>query len=122
MSSVIYTAGRFAHPLLKVVLVLAMVLLIAGGITKKYQFRDDNPDRGAAFSRESEQDFGGEPIRRLKYLHQGWEASRSLWFYTVTQGSDLIPDDFFMVLEYVCQSDGFSAICSDNCNGRSEGG
>lgn len=99
MSSVIHTVGRFVRPLLKVVLVLAVVLLIAGKITNWYQFWDDNPERGAAFSKESGRNFGGEPITHLKYLDQGWDAARSLWFYTITQGSDLMPYDFFMVLE-----------------------
>ncbi len=30
---------------------------------------------------------------------QNWSPADSMWFYTTTQGSDLIPYDFFMVLE-----------------------
>ena len=95
MSSVL----GFLRPLLKVILVLAIVLLIAGKITNWYQFWDDNPERGAAFSKETDKNFGGQAISHLKYLDQGWDASKSLWFYTITQGSDLLPYDFFMVLE-----------------------
>ncbi|MDH5178712.1 MAG: di-heme-cytochrome C peroxidase [Gammaproteobacteria bacterium] len=30
---------------------------------------------------------------------QNWDAADSMWYYTTTQGSDLIPYDFFIVLE-----------------------
>src|SRR5215470_17865054 len=38
-------------------------------------------------------------VQRIEYLEQGWAPADSLWFYFVTQGSDLMPYDFFMVLE-----------------------
>ncbi|BAW79561.1 ribonuclease E [Candidatus Nitrosoglobus terrae] len=41
----------------------------------------------------------GDSYKTVKYLDQGWNVSDSLWFYTITQGSDLMPYDFFMVLE-----------------------
>jgi hypothetical protein len=53
--------------------------------------------RGAAIMRQPSK-FGNE-YREVRYLKQKWTPADSLWFYTTTQGSDLIPYDFFMVLE-----------------------
>ena len=53
-------------------------------------------DRGAATVKE---DPFGDSYETVKYLDQGWNVSDSLWFYTTTQGSNLMPYDFFMVLE-----------------------
>ncbi len=36
---------------------------------------------------------------RREYLDQGWDANASLWFYTTTQGSALLPYDFLLALE-----------------------
>lgn len=55
------------------------------------------PDnRGAATVKE---DRFGDSYTSVKYLDQAWKAPDSLWFYTTTQGSDLLPYDFFVVLE-----------------------
>src|SRR5205807_9857913 len=35
----------------------------------------------------------------VKYLKQGWKPADSMWFYNTTQGSDLLPYDFFLALE-----------------------
>jgi len=35
----------------------------------------------------------------ISYISQGWGAQESLWFYHATQGSNLIPYDFFLHLE-----------------------
>lgn len=79
-------------------LLIAVVLLmgIALGAGKTYQNWDRDPDRGGipiqggAF----EEDYD-TPV----YLDQGWSESDSLWFYTTTQGSNLLPYDFFLVLK-----------------------
>ncbi|SFE37751.1 di-heme-cytochrome C peroxidase [Nitrosomonas sp. Nm166] len=57
---------------------------------------ETDPDRGAA---TIEQDQFGDSYTTIKYLEQGWDIADSLWFYTTTQGSNLMPYDFFMVLE-----------------------
>jgi mono/diheme cytochrome c family protein len=62
---------------------------------KVWDFRDDAPQRGAA---TSPQDLFGDGYNAVRYLDQGWNASQSLWFYTTTQGSDLVPYDFFLSL------------------------
>ncbi|HEU0122591.1 MAG TPA: di-heme-cytochrome C peroxidase [Bryobacteraceae bacterium] len=38
-------------------------------------------------------------FNRVVYLKQGWSQADSLWFYNTTQGSDLLPYDFFLYLE-----------------------
>jgi hypothetical protein len=45
------------------------------------------------------QDPFGDRVSTVRYLAQGWAPSDSMWFYTTTQGSDLLPYDFFMALE-----------------------
>ncbi|UJP05423.1 MAG: di-heme-cytochrome C peroxidase [Nitrosomonas sp.] len=47
------------------------------------------------------QDPFGDSYTSIRYLTQGWEAEDSNWFYNTTQGSNLMPYDFFMVLEKV---------------------
>jgi hypothetical protein len=45
------------------------------------------------------QDPFGDRVSTVRYLVQGWTPSDSMWFYTTTQGSDLLPYDFFMAVE-----------------------
>lgn len=75
-------------------IVISMVVALIIG--KAYQNWDDDPDRGAIAIEGGEfnEDFE-TPI----YLEQGWTESDSLWFYNTTQGSNLIPYDFYLALE-----------------------
>ncbi|BCT66941.1 di-heme-cytochrome C peroxidase [Nitrosospira sp. NRS527] len=58
---------------------------------------DKDPDRGATTVK---QDVFGDQFNTVEYLpSQNWQPADSLWFYSVTQGSDMMPYDFFMVLE-----------------------
>jgi hypothetical protein len=41
----------------------------------------------------------GDQYSSVRYLDQKWSPADSLWFYTTTQGSDLVPYDFFMALQ-----------------------
>jgi len=59
-------------------------------------FRDNDSDRGATIVK---QDVFGDRFDTVEYLPQNWAAADSLWFYSVTQGSNMMPYDFFMVLE-----------------------
>jgi hypothetical protein len=45
------------------------------------------------------QDSFGDSAERVIYPEQNWSSADSLWFYTVSQGSDLIPYDIFLNLE-----------------------
>jgi hypothetical protein len=79
-----------------IVFAVAVLMLLGLGAGKTYQHLDRDPDRGAvaivngAFSEDYD-----VPV----YLDQGWQPSDSLWFYNTTQGSNLLPYDFFLVLE-----------------------
>ncbi|MET0356813.1 MAG: di-heme-cytochrome C peroxidase [Cellvibrio sp.] len=78
----------------KIVLLVIVVMIFAAG--KTYQVWDNDPDRGAiAIDKGAHGESYSTPI----YLEQGWSKSDSLWFYYTTQGSGLIPYDFFLVLE-----------------------
>lgn len=73
-------------------LLLAVILLLPACAAL-----DTDPDRGATTVK---QDIFGDHFSTVEYLpSQNWKPSDSLWFYTVTQGSDMMPYDFFMVLE-----------------------
>lgn len=69
------------------------IILLAGKI---YQRWDDDPDRGAV---AIENGAFGENYSTPIYLDQGWTPNDSLWYYNTTQGSALIPYDFFIALE-----------------------
>ncbi|WP_222937503.1 di-heme-cytochrome C peroxidase [Spartinivicinus ruber] len=70
-----------------------VVTLIIG---KTYQHWDDDPNRGAIAINSGEFNENYDtPI----YLDQGWSEADSLWFYYTTQGSGLLPYDFFLMLE-----------------------
>ncbi|HEY2498695.1 MAG TPA: di-heme-cytochrome C peroxidase [Candidatus Angelobacter sp.] len=56
-----------------------------------------NLQRGAAVINHPNQ--FGDQYSSVRYLWQGWSPADSLWFYTTTQGSDLLPYDFFMELQ-----------------------
>lgn len=61
-----------------------------------YKIVDNDPDRGAAVVN---QDVFGDRFEKVRYLDQNWQEADSLWFYNTTQGSDLLPYDFFLALE-----------------------
>lgn len=79
------------HTFLIPVLVLTIGLLPACAVLE-----DADSDRGAAMVK---QDIFGDSFTAIKYLDQGWTPADSLWFYTITQGSDMMPYDFFLELE-----------------------
>jgi hypothetical protein len=72
--------------------VLAIVLIAA---IKIYQRWDTDPDRGAIAIKDGAYN---ESYSTPRYLEQGWSANDSLWFYNTSQGSGLMPYDFFLVL------------------------
>lgn len=39
------------------------------------------------------------PVTEVVYTEQNWSPSDSVWFYTVSQGSNLLPYDIFLALE-----------------------
>lgn len=75
---------------------ITVLWAVIGILSRSYDFWDDDEDRGASLVK---QDLFGDSFNRITYLSQGWEADDSLWFYNTTQGSNLIPYDFFLELE-----------------------
>lgn len=105
-----HVAEYIAHHY-KAVLVGFILILVFGGVLLKTLLLldkwDDAPDRGAQIL--SENQFGDHYEKIYSGLTkdddghdvswQGWGPEDSMWFYSTTQGSDLIPYDFFMVLQ-----------------------
>ena len=79
------------------VFLVMFFMVITLGIGKAYQKWDNDADRGAVPIRNG---AFGESFETPFYLEsQRWSESDSLWFYTTTQGSNLLPYDFFLVLK-----------------------
>ena len=81
-------------------MVAALVLVVFGSSTwfdlAYYKVVDHDPERGAAIVKD---DPMGDRADKIAYLDQNWTAADSTWFYSITQGSDLLPYDFFLELE-----------------------
>ena len=58
------------------------------------------------------QDPLGEPVSRVVYLEQNWSPDQSMQFYFTSQGSQIVPYDWFLALE---QPDS-AALFRDNQN------
>jgi hypothetical protein len=82
-----------SYLLLGVLLILPLLTTL---VAKMYQQWDNDPDRGAVAMADGR---FGENYSTPEYLDQGWDANASLWFYTTTQGSALLPYDFLLALE-----------------------
>lgn len=80
----------------RILFVVGLVMAIVLAIGKAYQKWDDDPDRGAIAITNG---AFGEDYSTPIYLDQGWSESDSLWYYNTTQGSALMPYDFFIALE-----------------------
>lgn len=129
---------RFCHwllrgGLLKVTLKLALIpvaLLVLAPLSviavreNFYDFRD----RGHRDDLRAGRDWRGaapqgesfdKPVTAIRFLDQGWDATETLWFYTTTQGSNLMPYDLFMEVEQPGRSVaelGPTALFRDNAN------
>ena len=55
-------------------------------------------------------DWYGDSANRLVWLDQGWSREDSNWFYTTTQGSQLLPYPFFIALEQERNSELFRDV------------
>src|SRR3984885_1426128 len=96
--------------LIFLLLFLTLTMVTTTIISKLYQFWDVGSDSwfdrlkgdGWKFQRGAAtvaQDPFGDQFSTVRYLWQGWKPADSMWFYNTTQGSDLLPYDFFMALE-----------------------
>ena len=108
-----------------VFLFLIMAFLVDASISTMYDYWDVGSnswfDRfrgdGEQFQRGAAtvaQDQFGDQFLTVKYLKQGWKPSESMWFYNITQGSDLLPYDFFIALEKPGTSEPFRS--NENMN------
>ena len=89
--------GRRALWLAAALLVAVLLVRATAWYGSLYQkFTDNDPGRGAAVVSA---DVFGDKFHQVKYLEQGWTAADSLWFYSTTQGSNLLPYDFFLHVE-----------------------
>ncbi len=91
-------------------LFVVLALVVTTTISKVYQFWDVGSNswfdrlkgEGWEFQRGAatvQHDQFGDQFSSIKYLEQGWKPADSMWFYSTTQGSDLLPYDFFLALE-----------------------
>jgi hypothetical protein len=105
------------------VFVFALFVCVSIGywISDVIAFWDDAHDRGALVVGN---DSFGDEVKDIVYLGQGpgntpdeqnWKPSDSLWFDNVTQGSDLLPYDFFLVVR---QANGKPFRDNENMNDR----
>jgi len=81
-------------------LLLLIITVVSNYLSNVWAFWDQDPDRGAVVIAD---DVFGDKVTRITYLDgdargQGWEPKDTLWFDNITQGSDLLPYDFFLVL------------------------
>ena len=87
---------RWSKRLALVLIGVIGVMAISLAIGKAYQRWDDDPDRGGMAISDGQ---FGEDYSVPVYLDQGWNEADSLWFYNITQGSALLPYDFYLSLE-----------------------
>lgn len=88
------------------IIVVHLIGIVINFVKFKVEFWDSDKDRGAI---ALDNDLFDESFSTPVYLDQGWSKSDSLWFYNTSQGSDLIPYDFYMALEQVESTQLFSA-------------
>src|SRR5580698_9239809 len=95
-----YKIGTHHYNKVVVALILIGAFLLVRSTTlfarAYYAVEETDATRGAA---TVSSDIFGDQFKEVKYLNQGWKPADSLWFYTTTQGSDLLPYDFFIALE-----------------------
>lgn len=99
---------------------LALVLIVFASSTwfdlAYYELVDHDPDRGAEIVKD---DPMGDRVDKIAYLDQNWTAADSIWFYSIPQGSDLLPYDFFLALEQPDSQELFRSDKSMNFRPRS---
>ena len=111
--------------LVLLLLFLTLTMVVTTTVSKLLQFWDVGSDSwfdrlrgdGWQFQRGAAtitQDQFGDQFSNVRYLWQGWKPADSMWFYTTTQGSDLLPYDFFLALEKPGTSEPFRS--NDNLN------
>jgi hypothetical protein len=80
--------------------------------TAYYMVADRDDNRGAIPLPADA--LGDAGVSKIVYLSQNWDSSDSLWFYNITQGSDLLPYDFFIALERPSSQELFRSVANMN--------
>ncbi len=112
MSDLKIKLGKYLKVLLLSVFMIVLMVVAGNYIHHVWEFWDTDPDRGATTDAMDQVDTMGDRYSKVVYPNQNWTPAQSLWFYTTTQGSDLIPYDFFLSLE---QKDS-NTLFRDNAN------
>ena len=108
LASILRILPKTRKSFLAAVFVVFVVIPIAiGKITDMYDKAnwDNDPTRGALlgvperFNDSFQRVYPDNEEWPDSESWQNWSPGDSMWFYTTTQGSDLMPYDFFMVLE-----------------------
>ena len=87
-------------PFTIIVAVIIALITVTLYIRHTLEYWDDDPSRGATISGMDQPDAMGDAFNKVIYpADQGWSAADSLWFYNTSQGSNMLPYDFFMALE-----------------------
>lgn len=89
------------------VITLHLIGIVFNYITFQSEFWDDDTNRGSTATTQALFD---ENHDTPTYLKQGWSESESLWFYKTTQGSNLLPYDFYMSLEQAGSKEPFNSV------------
>jgi hypothetical protein len=76
-------------------IITALIVLLSGAIHASAS--DDVDTTRNAFV--ATVDPLGEPVTKLVYLEQNWTPAQSVQFYFTTQGSQILPYDWFLALE-----------------------
>ncbi len=91
---------RWLLPIMIALAVIMALIFVANQIRHSLEYADNDPDRGALISGMDQPDAMGDAYTQVIYpADQGWNAAASLWFYNTTQGSNMLPYDFFLHLE-----------------------
>ncbi len=96
LSAVLWPRHR-TRRLLVIVLLLLVVSALKFAISDQQWGRQDSAANAGAAVVSG--DPFGDDYHAVQVMNQGWDDGDSLWFYTVTQGSDLLPYDFFLALK-----------------------
>ncbi|KMT66784.1 di-heme-cytochrome C peroxidase [Catenovulum maritimum] len=106
------------------VLLIALVIITGFSLSWKYQamFSDNAPNRGAEILSESQFGDGFTLVYPSENFSdwdsqntatgqkwQGWSTEQSMWYYNATQGSALLPYDFFIHIEQASSEQLFRA-------------
>ena len=106
------------------ILLLLMFLSLIFSIFSVYhttvQYDDKDPNRGAVIIEKTSFGDGFDKIYPspdfkdwdTAQTWQGWTPEQSMWYYNTTQGSDLLPYDFFLELEQKNSKELFRSVAN----------